>query len=162
MVSDLVAQRLVRLGSWGTDHWDLGGADSSLFLVTLSAPEHFGDTILFTTDEDILEAIFCSDETFDVDVEGLCGPQCEEALRRPSTADGDGEERPYTQAGSGAADRVGLEGGGGGAPAEASPRSEQGSGREERRWMSFKLLVLLFDSPIFLLHFWFCTSYFIL
>nr|XP_023471850.1 protein KIAA0556 homolog isoform X4 [Equus caballus] len=70
------------------------------------APEHFGDTILFTTDEDILEAIFCSDETFDVDVEGLCGPQCEEALRRPSTADGDGEERPYTQAGSGAADRV--------------------------------------------------------
>ncbi|XP_054438757.1 katanin-interacting protein [Pteronotus mesoamericanus] len=63
------------------------------------APEHFGDTILFTTDDDILEAIFCSDETFDVDVESLCSLQCEEALRRPSTADGDGEERPYTQAG---------------------------------------------------------------
>ncbi|XP_045705036.1 katanin-interacting protein isoform X3 [Phyllostomus hastatus] len=67
---------------------------------TLSgAPEHFGDTILFTTDDDILEAVSCSDETFDVDVESLCSLQCEEALRRPSTADGDGGERPYTQAG---------------------------------------------------------------
>ncbi|KAM5330805.1 katanin-interacting protein isoform 2-T2 [Glossophaga mutica] len=67
---------------------------------TLSgAPEHFGDTILFTTDDDILEAVSCCDETFDVDAESLCGLQCEEALRRPSTADGDGEERPYTQAG---------------------------------------------------------------
>ncbi|XP_072798923.1 katanin-interacting protein isoform X1 [Vicugna pacos] len=70
------------------------------------APEHFGDTILFTTDEDILEAIFCSDQTFDLDVESLCGLQCEEALRRPSTADGQGEERPYTQAGSWADDRI--------------------------------------------------------
>nr|KAF6489779.1 hypothetical protein HJG59_007249 [Molossus molossus] len=63
------------------------------------APEHFGDTILFTTDDDILEAIFCSDETFDVDAESRCSPQGEEALRRPRTADGTGEERPYTQAG---------------------------------------------------------------
>ena len=70
-----------------------------VFSVTRPAPEHFGDTILFTTDEDILEAVFCSDETFDVDVESVCSLQCEEALRRPSTADGDGEERPYTQAG---------------------------------------------------------------
>ncbi|EPY79533.1 hypothetical protein CB1_000916014 [Camelus ferus] len=70
------------------------------------APEHFGDTILFTTDEDILEAIFCSDETFDLDAESLCGLQCEEALRRPSTADGQGEERPYTQAGLWADDRI--------------------------------------------------------
>ncbi|KAI5939981.1 Katanin-interacting protein [Manis javanica] len=70
------------------------------------APEHFGDTILFTTDDDILEAIFCSDETFDVDVESLCSLQCEERLRRPSTADGDGEERPYTQAGLRADDQV--------------------------------------------------------
>uniref|UniRef100_A0A8C3WPP8 Katanin interacting protein n=1 Tax=Catagonus wagneri TaxID=51154 RepID=A0A8C3WPP8_9CETA len=70
------------------------------------APEHFGDTILFTTDDDILEAIFCSDETFDLDVESLCSLQCEEALRRPSTADGQGGERPYTQAGSWADDRV--------------------------------------------------------
>ncbi|KAB0383108.1 hypothetical protein FD755_005025, partial [Muntiacus reevesi] len=72
------------------------------------APEHFGDTILFTTDDDILEAIFCSDETFDLDVESLCSLQSEEALRRPSTADGQGEERPYTQAGSWTDDRVGL------------------------------------------------------
>ncbi|XP_043416180.1 katanin-interacting protein isoform X2 [Prionailurus bengalensis] len=70
------------------------------------APEHFGDTILFTTDDDILEAIFCSDETFDVDVEGPCSLQSGETLRRPSTADSEGEERPYTQAGSWAEDRV--------------------------------------------------------
>ncbi|XP_059752794.1 katanin-interacting protein isoform X6 [Balaenoptera ricei] len=70
------------------------------------APEHFGDTILFTTDEDILEAIFCSDETFDLDVESPCSLQCEQALRRPSTADGQWEERPYTQAGSWADDRT--------------------------------------------------------
>ncbi|XP_036159031.1 katanin-interacting protein isoform X3 [Myotis myotis] len=63
------------------------------------APEHFGDTILFTTDDDILEAIFRSDETFDVDTEGPCSLPCEEALQRPSTADGGTEERPYTQAG---------------------------------------------------------------
>uniref|UniRef100_A0AC11ETA9 Katanin interacting protein n=1 Tax=Ovis aries TaxID=9940 RepID=A0AC11ETA9_SHEEP len=72
------------------------------------APEHFGDTILFTTDDDILEAIFCSDETCDLDVESLCSLQSEEALQRPSTADGQGEERPRTQAGSWADDR-GLE-----------------------------------------------------
>ncbi|XP_014650074.1 PREDICTED: uncharacterized protein KIAA0556 homolog isoform X2 [Ceratotherium simum simum] len=70
------------------------------------APEHFGDTILFTTDDDILEAIFCSDETFGVDVESLCSLRGDEAPRRPSTADGGGEERPYTQAGSWADDRV--------------------------------------------------------
>ncbi|XP_012587473.1 PREDICTED: uncharacterized protein KIAA0556 homolog isoform X2 [Condylura cristata] len=69
------------------------------------APEHFGDTILFTMDDDILEAIFCSDETFDMDLESLCSLQGEEALRRPSTADGEGEERPYTQAGLWAEDQ---------------------------------------------------------
>lgn len=63
------------------------------------APEHFGDTILFTTDDDILEAIFRSDETFDVDTGGPCSLPCEEPLRRPSTADSGSEERPYTQAG---------------------------------------------------------------
>uniref|UniRef100_A0A8D1UCF3 KATNIP domain-containing protein n=1 Tax=Sus scrofa TaxID=9823 RepID=A0A8D1UCF3_PIG len=73
---------------------------------TLLTPEHFGDTILFTTDDDILEAIFCSDETLDLDVESLCSLQAEEALRRPSTADGQGDERPYTQAGSWAEDQV--------------------------------------------------------
>ncbi|XP_041523019.1 katanin-interacting protein isoform X3 [Microtus oregoni] len=77
----------------------------------MGAPEHFGDTILFTTDEDILEAIFCLDETFDMDAESLCGFQPEETLKRPSTADSDGQdERPFTQAGLGAQDQVqGLE-----------------------------------------------------
>ncbi|XP_008054429.2 protein KIAA0556 homolog [Carlito syrichta] len=70
------------------------------------APEHFGDTILFTTDDDILEAIFCSDETFDVDTESPGGLQQEEAPGRPSTADGQGEERPFTQAGLWTGDRV--------------------------------------------------------
>uniref|UniRef100_A0A452S005 Katanin interacting protein n=1 Tax=Ursus americanus TaxID=9643 RepID=A0A452S005_URSAM len=70
------------------------------------APEHFGDTILFTTDDDILEAIFCSDETFDVDVESPYTLQNEETRRRPSTAGSDGEDRPYTQAGPWAEDRV--------------------------------------------------------
>ncbi|XP_035298123.1 protein KIAA0556 homolog isoform X6 [Cricetulus griseus] len=74
----------------------------------MGAPEHFGDTILFTMDEDILEAIFCLDETFDMDADSLCGFQPEEALKRPSTAD-DGEdqdERPFTQAGLAAQDQV--------------------------------------------------------
>ncbi|XP_028620110.1 protein KIAA0556 homolog isoform X1 [Grammomys surdaster] len=77
----------------------------------MGAPEHFGDTILFTMDEDILEAIFCLDDTFDMDAEYLCGLQPEEVLRRPSTADGEGQdERPFTQAGLGAQDQVpGLE-----------------------------------------------------
>ncbi|XP_078201124.1 katanin-interacting protein isoform X12 [Callithrix jacchus] len=70
------------------------------------APEHFGDTILFTTDDDILEAIFYSDEMFDMDVGSLASLQDEEALRRPSTADGEGDERPFTQAGLGADDPV--------------------------------------------------------
>ncbi|XP_062956228.1 katanin-interacting protein [Cynocephalus volans] len=70
------------------------------------APEHFGDTILFTTDDDILEAIFCSDETFDIDVDSPCSLQYEETLRRPSTADGDGDERPFTQASYWTDDRV--------------------------------------------------------
>uniref|UniRef100_I3MWA4 Katanin interacting protein n=1 Tax=Ictidomys tridecemlineatus TaxID=43179 RepID=I3MWA4_ICTTR len=69
------------------------------------APEHFGDTILFTTDDDILEAIFCSDETFEVDVEAPGSLQLEEAPGRPSTADGEGHERPFTQAGSCADDQ---------------------------------------------------------
>ncbi|XP_059271055.1 katanin-interacting protein isoform X1 [Mustela nigripes] len=70
------------------------------------APEHFGDTILFTTDELILEAIFCSDETFDVDPESPYSLQSEETPRRPSTAGSEGEDRPYTQAGPWAEDRV--------------------------------------------------------
>lgn len=41
-------------------------------------------------------------------MESLCSLQSEEALQRPSTADGQGEERPHTQAGSWADDQVGL------------------------------------------------------
>ncbi|NWJ07358.1 K0556 protein, partial [Crypturellus undulatus] len=67
---------------------------------TLSgAPEHFGDTILFTTDDDILEAIYCYDETYDGEIEGACSFRYEEELKRPTTADGEGDERPFTQAG---------------------------------------------------------------
>ncbi|XP_062443965.1 katanin-interacting protein isoform X2 [Rhea pennata] len=67
---------------------------------TLSgAPEHFGDTILFTTDDDILEAIYCYDETYDGEMESACSLRYEEELKRPTTADGEGDERPFTQAG---------------------------------------------------------------
>ncbi|XP_072204822.1 katanin-interacting protein isoform X2 [Excalfactoria chinensis] len=67
---------------------------------TLSgAPEHFGDTILFSTDDDILEAIYCYDETYDGEMEDVSSLRYEEELKRPTTADGDGDERPFTQAG---------------------------------------------------------------
>ncbi|NWH67216.1 K0556 protein, partial [Geococcyx californianus] len=66
---------------------------------TLSgAPEHFGDTILFTTDDDILEAIYCCDETFDGEMENASSFRYEEELKRPTTADREGNERPFTQA----------------------------------------------------------------
>lgn len=64
-----------------------------------SAPEHFGDTILFTTDDDILEAVFCYDEMYDGETENDSSLRYEEELKRPATADGDGDERPFTQAG---------------------------------------------------------------
>ncbi|NWR42796.1 K0556 protein, partial [Regulus satrapa] len=67
---------------------------------TLSgAPEHFGDTILFTTDDDILEAIFCYDQTYDEEMGDSSCLGFEEELRRPTTADREGDERPFTQAG---------------------------------------------------------------
>ncbi|XP_072734607.1 katanin-interacting protein isoform X8 [Ciconia boyciana] len=67
---------------------------------TLSgAPEHFGDTILFTTDDDILEAIYCYDETYDGEMENASFLRYEEELKRPTTADREGDERPFTQAG---------------------------------------------------------------
>ncbi|XP_059682373.1 katanin-interacting protein [Gavia stellata] len=67
---------------------------------TLSgAPEHFGDTILFTTDDDILEAIYCYDETYNGEMENASSLRCEEELKRPTTADREGDERPFTQAG---------------------------------------------------------------
>ncbi|KAL4617868.1 hypothetical protein GN956_G20471 [Arapaima gigas] len=67
---------------------------------TLSgALEQFGDTILFTTDDDILEAMSHFDETFDGEEEGPEARVYEEELQRPRTADGEGDERPFTQAG---------------------------------------------------------------
>ncbi|NWV08359.1 K0556 protein, partial [Ptilonorhynchus violaceus] len=67
---------------------------------TLSgAPEHFGDTILFTTDDDILEAIYCYDETYDGAMGDSSSLRYEEELKRPTTADREGDERPFTQAG---------------------------------------------------------------
>ncbi|XP_069726133.1 katanin-interacting protein isoform X2 [Phaenicophaeus curvirostris] len=66
---------------------------------TLSgAPEHFGDTILFTTDDDILEAICCYDETYDGEMGNATSLRYEEELKRPTTADREGDERPFTQA----------------------------------------------------------------
>ncbi|XP_065540084.1 katanin-interacting protein isoform X3 [Lathamus discolor] len=67
---------------------------------TLSgAPEHFGDTVLFTTDDDILEAIYCYDETYNGEMENASCLRYEEELKRPTTADREGDERPFTQAG---------------------------------------------------------------
>ncbi len=74
-----------------------------LFLLLHSAVtselDQFGDTILFTTDDEILEAMSRYDETFLSEGEGPEGLVCEEELQRPRTADGEGEERPFTQAG---------------------------------------------------------------
>uniref|UniRef100_A0A8C1GUC4 KATNIP domain-containing protein n=1 Tax=Cyprinus carpio TaxID=7962 RepID=A0A8C1GUC4_CYPCA len=66
---------------------------------TLSgALDQFGDTILFTTDDEILEAMARYDDTFGSEME-MCGSGVEEEeLQRPRTADGEGEERPFTQA----------------------------------------------------------------
>ncbi|XP_035002049.2 katanin-interacting protein isoform X3 [Hippoglossus stenolepis] len=61
--------------------------------------DQFGDTILFTTDDDILEAMSRFDETFLSEGEGRESLSNEEELQRPRTADGEGEERPFTQAG---------------------------------------------------------------
>lgn len=61
--------------------------------------DQFGDTILFTTDDEILEAMSRYDETFLGEGEGPEGRAAEEELQRPRTADGEGEERPFTQAG---------------------------------------------------------------
>ncbi|XP_010734576.2 protein KIAA0556 isoform X1 [Larimichthys crocea] len=61
--------------------------------------DQFGDTILFTTDDEILEAMSRYDETFLGEGEGPESLVHEEELQRPCTADGEGEERPFTQAG---------------------------------------------------------------
>ncbi|XP_068160932.1 katanin-interacting protein isoform X2 [Antennarius striatus] len=67
--------------------------------VIISELDQFGDTILFTTDDEILEAMSHYDETFFCEGEGPEGLIHEEELQRPRTADGEGEERPFTQAG---------------------------------------------------------------
>lgn len=64
-----------------------------------SGLDQFGDTILFTTDDEILEAMSRYDETFLSEGEGPESLVSEEELQRPRTADGEGEERPFTQAG---------------------------------------------------------------
>uniref|UniRef100_A0A8C5WUT6 Katanin interacting protein n=1 Tax=Laticauda laticaudata TaxID=8630 RepID=A0A8C5WUT6_LATLA len=72
-------------------------------------PEQFGDTILFTTDEDILEAIYCYDESCEDEIESRSSFSYEEELKRPRTADGEGDERPFTQAGSRTEDKLSEE-----------------------------------------------------
>lgn len=61
-------------------------------------------TILFTTDEDILLRVAEHDKTFQGEVAGCHGSSDEEAVERPSTGDsggdasegGEGKERPFT------------------------------------------------------------------
>lgn len=50
-------------------------------------------------DDEILEAMSRFDETFQSEEGGPDGLASEEELQRPRTADGEGEERPFTQAG---------------------------------------------------------------
>ncbi|XP_041364093.1 katanin-interacting protein-like [Gigantopelta aegis] len=56
--------------------------------------EAFGDTILFTMDENILELVSKNDEAF----EGDLFSSEEEDIERPSTADNDSDDRPFTRA----------------------------------------------------------------
>lgn len=79
----------------------LTGSVPSRFLpsAAVSDLDQFGDTILFTTDDAILEAMSRYDETFLGGDERPDGSACEEELQRPRTADGEGDERPFTQAG---------------------------------------------------------------
>ncbi|XP_018429660.1 PREDICTED: protein KIAA0556-like, partial [Nanorana parkeri] len=66
---------------------------------TLSgAAEHFGDTILFTTSDEILQAISIYDHTFAEDFENTDVPIGEEKVNiRPKTADSGGEGMPFTE-----------------------------------------------------------------
>ncbi|XP_059167114.1 katanin-interacting protein-like isoform X2 [Physella acuta] len=59
--------------------------------------EAFGDTILFTTDENILEAVSKNDDAFEGEM--FSETEEEETIKRPSTADvGDDDTRPFTRA----------------------------------------------------------------
>ncbi|XP_072275002.1 katanin-interacting protein [Pyxicephalus adspersus] len=62
---------------------------------TLSG-EEFGDTILFTTSDEILQAISMYDHTFHEDFENT-EAQIDEENVRPKTADSGGERMPYTE-----------------------------------------------------------------
>ncbi|XP_055006031.1 katanin-interacting protein isoform X1 [Boleophthalmus pectinirostris] len=75
------------------------GTLSGVFDCSIVGLDQFGDTILFTTDDDILEAMSRYDETFLTEAECPDNLVYEEELQRPRTADGEGEERPFTQAG---------------------------------------------------------------
>ncbi|XP_069762164.1 katanin-interacting protein isoform X2 [Narcine bancroftii] len=73
---------------------------------TLSgALEQFGDTILFTTDDDILDAMSQYDETFVANTDYTLQLAHEEELNRPGTAN-DGDERPITEAGFASKDKL--------------------------------------------------------
>ncbi|XP_038048296.1 katanin-interacting protein-like [Patiria miniata] len=65
--------------------------------ITEGETDSFGDTILFTEDEDILELISRHDEAYVADEDWFSSSQDEDATPRPKTAD-QGEERPMTQA----------------------------------------------------------------
>ncbi|KAG8432891.1 hypothetical protein GDO86_017231 [Hymenochirus boettgeri] len=66
---------------------------------TLSgATEQFGDTILFTTDDDILQSMSVFDETF-FEASAVFQTEKETDSVRPRTSDCAGTERPFTQAG---------------------------------------------------------------
>ncbi|XP_013084186.2 katanin-interacting protein-like isoform X2 [Biomphalaria glabrata] len=58
--------------------------------------EAFGDTILFTTDEAILEAVSKHDDAFEG--ETFSDADDEMPVQRPSTADADDDSRPFTRA----------------------------------------------------------------
>ncbi|XP_071797253.1 katanin-interacting protein-like isoform X3 [Asterias amurensis] len=59
--------------------------------------DSFGDTILFTEDEEILELISRHDEAYVAEEDWFSSSQDEDTTPRPKTAD-QGEERPMTQA----------------------------------------------------------------
>ncbi|GFR79110.1 protein KIAA0556, partial [Elysia marginata] len=58
--------------------------------------EAFGDTILFTTDEGILEAVSKNDDAFEGEM--LSDDEEDVPFERPSTADAEDDTRPFTRA----------------------------------------------------------------
>ncbi|XP_073489125.1 katanin-interacting protein isoform X5 [Aquarana catesbeiana] len=67
--------------------------------VNLPTKKQFGDTILFTTSDEILQAISVYDHTFDENLENTCVQIDEEKVNiRPKTADSGGDGMPMTEA----------------------------------------------------------------